>query len=124
MRERIDIGGMHRHHRIEEEGEVDPFGFDRQFKGVTLAVERPGAFCSRDAETGFVSPVEHPVFNGPIGGLVDDLNRSFRDRHNGDDAAERSRFQSDESQSTLNFVEPDHGVSAIVARGDLGILSV
>ena len=49
VRERLHVRRVHRHHRVEEEREVDALGFARQLEGSTVPVEGPRAFDSRDA---------------------------------------------------------------------------
>ncbi len=48
--ERLDIGGMDSHHRVEQEGQIHPLGFDRQLKGLAVAVEAPWASLGGDVD--------------------------------------------------------------------------
>lgn len=52
--ERLDIGRMDGHHRVEQKCQIHPFGFDRRFEGLSVAVEAPGATLGGDVDLRFV----------------------------------------------------------------------
>src|SRR5258708_1392079 len=41
MRERLHIRRVHRHHRVEQEREVDALGLDRQLESIAVSLQRP-----------------------------------------------------------------------------------
>ncbi len=82
--ERFDVRGMHRHHRIEEVGEVDPVGLGGKFEPFAGCVERPRPPGLREGEGGFAGAEEHLLFQLPVGGLVIDRQRVLTDRLSGD----------------------------------------
>jgi hypothetical protein len=67
VRQRLDVRGVNRHHRIEEEGEVDPFGLAGQLKGGTVAVERKGPLRCRDTDELLVERASRRSFITPSG---------------------------------------------------------
>ncbi len=44
VRQRVHVRGVDRHHRVEQESEVDALGLDGKLEVLAVAVERPGAF--------------------------------------------------------------------------------
>jgi hypothetical protein len=46
MRERLHAGGVHSHHLIEEEGEVDAFGLHSELEVLSIAIKGSGPFSA------------------------------------------------------------------------------
>ena len=61
--QRIDVRGVDRHHRVEQESEVDPLRFAGQLKGGRVTVEGPGAFGRGLGDRGFVGRAEKPLLH-------------------------------------------------------------
>ena len=50
VRQRLDVRRVDRHHRVEEEGEVDALGLAGELERCTVTVEGPRAFGRREAD--------------------------------------------------------------------------
>ena len=109
MRERIDVGGVDGHHRIEEERQIDPLGLAGELERLAISVKRPGPFHGRDAQVGFVGQSEQPFFGDTVGCAVVDLHRAFADRHHRPDGGDRGGLQAHHRQSRFELAESDHG---------------
>jgi hypothetical protein len=75
--ERNHIRAVNRHHRIEQECKVDPFGFARELERAAVAVERKWAFSAGHSDRVFVCAPEEAFLHRAIGGPVNDLDRAF-----------------------------------------------
>jgi len=40
----LDVRGVNRHHRVEQEREVDALGLDRQLESIAVSLRRNNAF--------------------------------------------------------------------------------
>ena len=91
---------MDGHHRVEQEGEVDPLGFARELECGGIAVEGPGAFGRGEGN-------RRPRRRCPssrslkrsVGQLVEDLHRAVGDDVDRDDRANQLRFEADEGEA-------------------------
>jgi len=41
VRERVDVGRVDGHHRVEQESQINALGFNDQFEGLAIAFEGP-----------------------------------------------------------------------------------
>src|SRR4051812_30097877 len=64
---------MHRHHRIKQKREVNPFRFTRELECRAIAIERKRPLDSGNADRGLVSTAEEPFPHPPIRSAVDQL---------------------------------------------------
>ena len=64
---RLHVRRVNGHHRVEQEGQIDSLGFDRQFEGLAVAVEGPGPLFGREREVGFVGPTQQSLFERAVG---------------------------------------------------------
>ena len=99
VRQRLDVRGVDRHHRVEQEREVDALGLAGELERRPVAVEGPGAFNRRDADARFVGPAEKPLLRSAVGGPVEDLNGTLADRHDGGHGRHDRWLEADERQS-------------------------
>ena len=83
VRQRLHVRRVDRHHRVEQEREVDALGLDGELERRAVAVEGPGALGGGEADVGLVGAIEQAVLQRAVGRLVDDLHRAFRDGHHG-----------------------------------------
>ncbi len=92
MGKRFDVRGMHRHHRVEEIGEVNPVSLSSKFELLAGCVERPRPACLRKGEGGFAGAEEHLLFQLTIDSPVIDRQRVLADRFGRDDLHDLARF--------------------------------
>ena len=93
--QRIDHGGVHRQHRVEEMGEADAVGLRDQAEEGAVAVETPGPALLQQLQAGLVVTVEQLVGDlagrglvGQLQGLgTEPLDTDHRHQGIGDDAA-------------------------------------
>jgi len=83
-----------RHHRVEQEREIDPLGLDGKLEVV--AVERSRPLHGRDAAVGLVGAGEQPLLERAVRGLVDGLHGAVADRDGGNDRHDLRRLDADE----------------------------
>ncbi len=95
MRQRIDVRCVDRHHRIEEEREVDAFGFACQLKRRAIAIKRPRTLDGGDGEVRFIGSAQETLFGGAVRRAVEDLHRTVTNRHDGSNGRDCSRLESD-----------------------------
>ncbi len=96
VRQRIDHGGVHRQHRVEEMGQADAVGLGDQAEEGAVAVETPGPALLDDLQAGLVVAVEQLVGDlagrglvGQLQGLgAEPLDADHGDQGIGEDAAD------------------------------------
>ena len=77
--QRLHVRGVDRHHRVEQEREVDPLGLAGELERGAVAVEGPGAFGRGEADRLLVGAREQPLFHRAVGRAVDELNGALAD---------------------------------------------
>ncbi len=70
MRQRLYVGGVDRHHRIEEEGQVDALGLDGELEVRAVTVEGPRPLQRRDTDAGLIAASKKAILERAFGGLV------------------------------------------------------
>ena len=108
MRQRLDVGRVDGHHRVEQKGEVDAFGLDGQLERLAIAIERPGSLDGGNRKGGFIGPVEQALFDAPIGRSIDDLHRPIGNRHHGNDRPDAGGVKTGERKAGDDGIEGNH----------------
>ena len=80
--QRLHVGRMHRHHRVEKERQIDALGLGGQFECVAIAIKGPRAFSRSQINRAFIHPIEKTVFQCAFRRLVDELYNSIAYGHN------------------------------------------
>ncbi len=80
---------MDGHHRVEQEGQVNPLGLAGELERGRVAVEGPGPLGDGDGDRRLVAVAEKPFLQGSVGQLVVDLHRLVRDRSHGNDGTDQ-----------------------------------
>jgi hypothetical protein len=75
VRQRLDVGGVHRHHGVEQVGEADALRFGNQAEECAITVETPGSPDLHDFEPWFVVAIEELIGDFPGRRLVSQLQR-------------------------------------------------
>ena len=96
VRQRVDHGGVHRQHRVEQVRQADAVGLGDQTEERAVAVEAPGPALLHQLQTGLVVAVEQLVGDLAVRGLVgqlqglgaEPLDADHRHQGIGDDAAD------------------------------------
>ena len=68
---------MDRHHRIEQEGKVDPLGFASKLERRTITVEGKRPLRRSHINGRFVTPVEQPFLHLAVRSPINELDRPF-----------------------------------------------
>ena len=85
VRERLDVRGVDRHHRVEQEREVDALGLAGELEGGAVAVEGERAFGRREADRLLIDAREQSLLHRAVGGAIDELDRALAHRNGGED---------------------------------------
>ena len=72
MRQGFDLGGVDRHHGVEEVGQVDAVGLRRQLEGLAGGVKGPGPAGDGQVEVRLLAAKQHDLAKLAGGGLVID----------------------------------------------------
>lgn len=80
VRQWVHVRGVDRHHRIEEEREIDPLRLARELKRGGVPVEGPRALRRCRGDCGLVGRAEQPLFEPSVRELVENLDRPRRSR--------------------------------------------
>jgi hypothetical protein len=100
---------VHRHHGIEEEGQIYAFGLASKLERGCVTIESPGAFQAGWSDGGYVLGSKETLAQGSIGALVDDLNGRIGEWSRRDDSANEFGLKAYEGQSGLEIAEVHWG---------------
>lgn len=67
MRQRLHVGRVDGHHRVEEKGEVDALGLGGELEGGAVAIEGPRSGHGRDPDRGCIGVREEPLAKCAVG---------------------------------------------------------
>ena len=109
VRQGLHVGGMHRHHGVEEVGEADAPGLQAQFEAGGRGVEGPRAARLGEAEAGFVAAEEHLLADAPVRRLVIDGQGIRAHRLAGDDTHDAVGVQALDLRVLIEVFELEHG---------------
>ena len=113
VRQRCHVGGVHRHHRVEQIGQVDAVGLGGELEVLAGGVEGPGPARLDQAQIRLVVAEEHPLGDRTLADLVVDGEGVLADRLDLDNGgcavrrepveygSDRYRFQLDHRDVTL-----------------------
>ncbi len=119
VRERLDIGGVNRHHRVEEEGQVNALGLNGEGKVRPIAIESPWAFDDCQGDQIFISPPEHALPYAAVRRPIDHLHRVAAVRNHSDHRDHRRWLQAGQRHPRRQVFKT-HGVCPD-RRGDQAV---
>ena len=96
VRQRVHVGRVDGHHRVEKKSQVDALGFHGQLERLAVPVEGPGPLGSCHADSGFVAAVQKPVLERSGLSLIDQCDGPLgngNDRHNRHNLGRFDAFQ-------------------------------
>ncbi len=114
VREGLYIGGVNRHHWVEEVSEVDAVGFGNQLEFSSWGIERPGSSDLGQSKVLLVGSKEHS-FKGPaISGLIVKCQGIRTRWFGGNYPNHLTRFDPGQRRILLYLFESNHWSRAIV----------
>ena len=108
MGQRVYVRRVDCHHRVEQEGQVDPLRLTGELEGVGIAVESPGPLGYGRGDAGRVGRREEPNLGGAVWERVDDLYGVVGDRGDRHDLANELCLQARQGGSSDDFGQ-SHG---------------
>ena len=90
VRQWLHIGGVHRHHGVEQVRQADPVGLSGKLEVFSRSVKRPRPACNSKAQFGLVRAKQHPLTQAPFVRLEVDGDRVWPNLLGGDDTNGRS----------------------------------
>jgi hypothetical protein len=108
VRQRLHVRRVHRHHRIEQVGQVDAVGLGGELELVARRIEGPGAPRFGQRQLGLVGAEQHPLQQLAVGGLVVDSEGVVTDRLGRDNAHHLSGLQARDGRVLLDLFEFQH----------------
>ncbi len=109
VRQRFDVGGMNRHHRIEQMRQIDPISFGSELEFLSGCIECPRATGFGQRQIGFVGTEEHALQQLAVRGLEIDGECVVADRFRSDDANNVPRLNTGDGRVFLDIFEFKHG---------------
>lgn len=86
MRQRFDVGGVHRHHRVEQRGLADAVGLQPELEVRAIGIEGPGATGLGQLQARLVGAEQHLLAESALAVAVDDRDGMLAVRLDLDDA--------------------------------------
>ncbi len=114
VRQRLHVRRVHRHHRIEQVGQVDPVGLGGKFEVLAWGVEGPWAAGFGQRQVGLVGAEQHPLAQRAVGGLVVNGEGVVTDRLCRDDAYHLPGFQARDGRVLLDLFELQHAQPSLL----------
>ena len=66
VRQRLDVAAVHRHHRVEQVGEMDALGLGGELEVFAVGIEGPERTLLDQTQRGLVIPQQHPISDGGL----------------------------------------------------------
>ncbi len=105
MGQRVHIGCVNRHHRIEQECQVDAPSLHRELEHLPVTIESPRPLRDRDADFSLVRPIQQALLQCTVRRPVDHLNRVGRNSVYRGHRAEDGWFKPGQYKSYGELVE-------------------
>lgn len=127
MGQRLHVRGVDRHHRVEQEREVDALRLGCELEGGAVPVERPWAGRGGGVHRILVDATEQTLADGAVGEAVDELDGVRWDLDGGNHRHNRRRLDAFKAGSGRDLLK-SHGAPLCFAfepacrrpyRGDL-----
>ena len=105
MGQRVYVRRVDCHHRVEQEGQVDPLRLTGELEGVGIAVESPGPPGYGLGDAARVGRRDQPNLGRAVWERVDDLEGVVGNRGDRDHPADEVWFQARQGGSSDDFGE-------------------